>query len=304
VDAGAHMVVVSTTDKTKADSHFKTLYREAREGRNNFKPLFFGWDVVPARTQEWYDKTDKDYYLHWQFLQNYPRTEDEALSPISGNAVFDTALLSKMLERCEEPSEVRQGAINVYLRPKVGVRYMAGADIAEGGGGAASVLWIEGQEGLQRELCAVVYSRNIRPDVFAHMSVELLKEYFTPMVIGGADALGSRYLKDMVALGYPVGKIYCSDKKKEKLGYQETEYTQQADVLELDKALRGGLRIRYKPAILELMAYQWKEVKGKSQGKADVAAGSLKDIVMAMVKANFGFSKYRSAGAVTVSHFG
>jgi len=180
---------------------------------------------------------------------------------------------------------------------------MAGVDIAEGGGGAASVLWIEGREGLSRELFAVVYSRHIDTSTFAYISYELLNEYFQPQVIGGADALGASYLKDLIGLGYPSHKIYCTDKKREKLGYQETEETQQKDVYALEGVIRSGtLKIHWKPAILELLVYQYKE---KRDGRTQIgpAEGALHDIVMAMVKANFGFTKWKPQGAITVSHF-
>jgi len=121
------------------------------------------------------------------------------------------------------------------------------------------------------------------------------------MVIGGADAFGGQFLKHLIDLGYSKGKIYCSDKKKEKLGYQETEYTQQKDVLELERQVRAGLKVPFKPAILEMFAYQWSDVKGKS--KAEPAKGAHNDIVMAMVKANFGFNYYKPVAPVSIRRF-
>ena len=291
IDAGAHGIVVSTTDPTKTDSHFKTLWREARAGNNNFHPIFFGWDVRPDRADEWYEKAKKDYYLEWQFRADYPRTEEEALSPITGRAVFDPDVLRKLLLESREPDEIRQGAINIYHPPKFGTQYIAGADLAEGRGGDYSVLWIEGKDGLDRELCAVIHSNHINPDTFAYMSYQLLLEYFSPLVIGGADAFGVTFLKYLVDLTYPKEKIYCSDKKKEKLGYQETAYTQQKDILDLEMALRKGLKIRFKPALLELSAYQWKDTKGND--KAEPAEGAHNDLVMAACKVNYGFTKLR-----------
>lgn len=296
IDAGGRMVVVSTADKTKVDSHFKTLWRQAKEGKSNFYPIFLPWNVRPDRDSDWYENTKRDYYLGWQFEQNYPSTEEEALSPISGRSVFDKKALVNLLDGACAPGEIRQGAINIYLNPKIGTHYIAGADIAEGRGGDYSVLWIEGQEGLQRELCAVIYSNHINPDVFAYMSKELLTEYFSPMLIGGADAYGTTYLQYLIDLGYPKSKIYYSDKKKEKPGYQETGNTQQKDIIALETAVRGGLKIRFKPAILELFAYQYKDIKGVS--RAEPAAGAHNDLIMAAAKANFGFKEFSPRGQI------
>ena len=39
---GAHMVIVSTIDPTKTDTHFRTLVNKSIAGKSNFRLLFFG----------------------------------------------------------------------------------------------------------------------------------------------------------------------------------------------------------------------------------------------------------------------
>ena len=298
IDAGAHGIVVSTADPTSVDSHFKILWREARAGNNNFYPLFFPWNVVPNRDEEWLARVKRDYYLEWQYKADYPSSEEEALSPILGRAVFDAPTLQKLQREALKEEEIRQGAIRIYHRPKVGVQYIAGADMAEGKGGDYSVLWIEGKDGLQRELVAVIHSNHILPDTFAFMSYELLKEYYNPRVIGGADAFGTRYLEDLVVHGYDRGKIYSSDKKREKLGYIESGKTRDKDLVEMERAIRSGLKIHYIPAIKEFFAFQYAE-----NGRMEAAKGSHDDLVMAACKANFGFTQYKvSAGGKSGSY--
>ena len=294
IDAGAHGIVVSTADPTSIDSHFKTLWREARAGNNNFYPIFIPRDAVPQRDDEWFERVKRDYYLEWQFKADYPETEAEALSPITGRTVFDSAILLKLQQEALKEEEIRQGVIHIFHRPRVGTQYIAGVDMAEGRGGDFSVLWLEGREGLSRELVAVIHSNTILPDTFSYMSHELLKEYYSPRVVGGADAFGTRFLEDLVVHGYDRGRIYSSDKKREKLGYIESGKTREKDLLELERAIRSGLKIHYKPAIEELFAFQWKETKSGS--RAEAAEGSHDDLVMAACKANFGFTHYKYAG--------
>jgi hypothetical protein len=301
IDAGAHGVVVSTADPTTIDSHFKILWREARAGRNNFHPIFIPRDAVPRRDEEWFERVKRDYYLEWQFRADYPETEDEALSPITGRVFFDANRLQKLRNEALKEEEIRQGVIHIFHYPTIGVQYMAGVDMAEGRGGDYSVVWIEGRRGLDRELCAVIHSNQILGDTFASMSYELLKEYFSPRVICGADPFGVRFLDDLVGLGYDRGKIYCSDEKREKLGYKESGKTRDKDLIQLDRAIREGLRISYIPALEELFAFQLKESK---QGtRIEAAEGSHDDLVSAACKANFGFTQYKSTGqGITVSY--
>jgi hypothetical protein len=282
--------VVSTADPTSIDSHFKTLWRNAKEGKNNFYPIFIPWHAVPGRNEEWFDRIRRDYDLDWQFKANYPQSEDEALSPITGRTVFDAAILQKMQRDAIKEIEIRQGCVHIYRYPKVGTQYMAGVDMAEGRGGDYSVLWIEGKDGLGRELVAVIHTNLILPDTFSYMSFELLKEYFSPRVIGGADAFGTRFLEDLVVQGYDRGKIYCTDKKREKLGYIESVKTRDKDLIEMERAIRGNLQIHYIPAIKEFYAFQYAE-----NGRMEAAQGSHDDLVMAACKANFGFTNYKYA---------
>ena len=310
IDAGAKGVVGSTVDPTNINSHFKVLYRGARQGMGSFRPIpgvnlvanegeipgpngffpiFMGYDCRPGRNEEWYERIKKTYDQEWQFRAAYPRTEEEALSPITGRTVFDTSTLQKMQENAIKEVEIRQGSIHIFRRPKLGTQYMAGVDMAEGRGGDYSVLWIEGKEGLGRELVAVIHSNHILPDTFTFMSHELLKEFYCPRIVCGADPWGQMFLNDLVALGYDRGKIYASDKKREKLGYIESGKTRDQDLVQMEKSMRGNLQIHYIPAIKEFFAFQFSE-----NGRMEAAEGSHDDLVIAACKANFGFTQYKT----------
>ena len=303
IDAGAHGIVVSTADPTSVDSHFKTLWRAARAGNNNFYPIFIPWNAVPNRTEEWLERVKRDYYLEWQYKADYPSTEEEALSPILGRAVFDTARLQKLQQEALKEEEIRQGVIHIYHRPKVGIQYIAGVDMAEGRGGDYSVLELEGRDGLSREQCVVIHSNDILVDTFAFMSYELLKEYYFPRIVGGITPYEQAFYAALVSLGYDKSKIYCSDKKREKLGFVESGDTKDRELIDLEMAIRGGLKIHYIPTIKELFAFQVKESKSGGKSRLEVAEGSHDDLVRAACKANFGFKEYKSGNqGITVSY--
>ena len=199
--------------------------------------------------------------------------------------------------------EIRQGVIHIFHRPKIGVQYIAGVDIAEGRGGDFSVLEIEGRDGLSREQCVVIHSNDILIDTFAYMSYELLKEYFFPRIVGGATPYEQAFYAALLALGYDRGKIYCSDEKREKLGFKESGQTQDKELVDLEMTIRGGLKINYIPTIKELFAFQVKDSKSGGKSRLEVAEGSHDDLVRAMCKANFGFMQYKSGSqGITTSY--
>ena len=303
IDAGAHGIIVSTVEPARVDSHFKTIWREARAGNNNFYPIFIPWDAVPNRDEEWLERAERDYYLKYQFKADYPSTEEEALSPILGRTVFDPLVLQKLQREALKEEEIRQGIIHIYHRPKVGIQYIVGVDMAEGRGGDYSVLDLEGRDGLSREQCVVIHSNDILIDTFAYMSYELLKEYYFPRIVGGATPYEQAFYSALIALGYDRGKIYCSDEKREKLGFVESGNTKDKELIDLEMTIRGGLKIHYIPAIKELFAFQVKDSKLGGKSRLEVAEGSHDDLVRAMCKANFGFTKYKSGSqGISVSY--
>ena len=95
----------------------------------------------------------------------------------------------------------------------------------------------------------------------------------------------------MLSFGYDRGKIYSSDKKREKLGYQESGERGQKrnrDIIAMEKTLRDGLKIHYIPAIKEFFAFQITD-----NGRMEAATGSHDDLVSAACRANFGFTQFK-----------
>ncbi|KKM79511.1 hypothetical protein LCGC14_1349240 [marine sediment metagenome] len=60
IDSGGQVIQISTVDKNKPLSLFKTIWRNAKEGINGWTARFYGWEVRPGRTQEWYDRVERE----------------------------------------------------------------------------------------------------------------------------------------------------------------------------------------------------------------------------------------------------
>ena len=54
IDAGGQLIQISTVNKKNMLSLFKETWRNSPE--NGFKAVFYGWNVRPSSTQEWYEK--------------------------------------------------------------------------------------------------------------------------------------------------------------------------------------------------------------------------------------------------------
>ncbi|MBX9677156.1 MAG: hypothetical protein K2X38_00235 [Gemmataceae bacterium] len=140
IDAGGRIILLSTVDKSQPESTFKRIYRGARAAENSFRPIFYGWKAAPWRSAEWYEEkrktiltaTGSEDDLH----QEYPATEEEALSPRS----LDKRIPGEWLRQCYiamPPPAIRGQTPSVpnlvlWAPPKVGSRYVVGMDPAEG----------------------------------------------------------------------------------------------------------------------------------------------------------------------------
>lgn len=259
VAAGAAQIVdMSTSKRSISNTQFKNEYRRAKKGENNYYPVFLPWYCRPDRDKEWYDRELKQYYPTWRFHQNYPTTEDDALGAIEGLGLFDKAALDDLMNFCiKEPAEF-EGHAMIWKRPRVHWQYYAGGDASEGRGGDYQVLWIEGTDGVRRELVALIHLNTMTPDIFAFHAHALLCEYGRPMLVMGADAWGLMVLEALDVLNY-TDRIYCTDASGKKLGYQENKKNKQMNFATLGLAVRDGLIVPYKEAVEEMFGMQLNE---------------------------------------------
>ena len=183
IDRGAQLIQVSTINKKTAGSLFKEIYRNSPD--NGFHKVFHGWRVVPDRDDAWHNKVMKEapnsegmtpeLYME----QEHPETEEEALRPTRAMAAFDTDALEAMQNDQKQPSETRNGVVNIYQKPAVGKRYAAGTDTSHGtGGDYATTAVIDVETGY---VVADVDSKTLAPEHLAQESVRLLEEYGNPI---------------------------------------------------------------------------------------------------------------------------
>ncbi len=144
IDGGGRMVLLSRADKSKPQSSFKRIYTAARQGQNEWAPVFLPWSARPDRNAAWYEAQRRDILARTgaadDLHEQYPATDAEALAPRS----LDKRLPAEWLTRCYRPAAPFPGpfppgrrppalpGLAVYAPPAPGRRYVIGADPAEG----------------------------------------------------------------------------------------------------------------------------------------------------------------------------
>lgn len=182
IDAGGSMALISTVDKALPESRFKTIYRAAKRGKNEWTPIFLPWSARPDRTLQWYEAQKRDALANTGALddlyQEYPATDTEALAP----RTLDKRIAPTWIEACYSETEPRTVAgapslpgLEIYQPPQPGRKYVLGADPAEGNPASDdSALTVV--DALTGEECAVLSGR-YEPTTFGG-HIKLISAYY------------------------------------------------------------------------------------------------------------------------------
>lgn len=150
--AGSQIIVGSIADKDRPESIFKNTFVDAREGRNEWFPIFLPWWARPGRGHpdsdtSWYEAILADAVSRHggsvaaaqdEIFQQYPANEEEALAPRKESKRIPYASLQKVYHKMQPlEGEAIEGApsipgLRVYKAPDPERRYVMGADPAEG----------------------------------------------------------------------------------------------------------------------------------------------------------------------------
>jgi hypothetical protein len=140
VDAGGRMFLLSSSDKSHPESRFKAIYRAAKQGENEWYPIFLPWHARPSRTDKWYEAQKRDGVANTGSLDDlqaeYPATDTEALAP----RTLDKRIPAPWIEQCfvdMDPMPLPEDAppldgLRIYRIPDYGEKYVIGVDPAEG----------------------------------------------------------------------------------------------------------------------------------------------------------------------------
>lgn len=210
-DIGGQIIGLSTANGM--NNMFYKLWQLAVSGASSFRAKFYGWDAVPSRDAEWYEKAKRDFPLVWQLHQEYPSDPDEAFVK-SGATVFDTDALKRRLTRPGTRHSISgagsdsgrlqphsSGSVTVWRGPSEYSSYVIGVDVAEGLGhgdySSAHVIDVSDQS-----VVAVWHGRTAA-DLLAHDLYTLGQIYNSALMVVEANNHGLTTLVELRRLGYP-----------------------------------------------------------------------------------------------------
>ena len=296
LDKGGIFIGATTIDKTKMDSFPKKIWREAKNGDNDFHCLGWWYYVLPERNEETYAR-DTQGLADWQKEGEYPKTEEEALSVPRSTCYFNVDVIMEMLKECKKPIEERNGGmVRIYATSVSERKYLFAIDSSEGEYDPAVGIISD----WKREEDVVAFRGKISIDQQARIFYELYKEYNKPFIAVERNAAGVLLIDKLTEMG--VDTWYYIDKKKDKAGWWTSGTsggggTRPVMLSELSEDISGRhMGIPMKDALLEFLSFSWID------GKPKAIRGAHDDYVMA--HAILGqIRKSKPAGGMTVSSF-
>ena len=273
-----HFCGCSTADVMEPDSFFKHIWHGAKSGDNPFVPRFYDVTYHPLYTPQWFEDICKEYagkdYLR---RQDYPVTEDEALTPPSEERIFT---VDHLREEARSATWIQEKPwVHIRYRFVSGWRYVAGADVASGHGSDYSVLSIIGSNGLSSEVVAVIRSKTLVPNDFAREIYQLCEQYNFPLLAVERNSIGSPLLDNLVAMRYP--RLYYKDERAKKDGKPGVITGQSARqrgpndtgetwIWKLAEDINSGrLKTTFPPQVEELADFFWIDNKAQARGHDD-----------------------------------
>ena len=257
---------------------FHELWQDAAGGEGDYLPIFVPWywqdeyvrdadGFSPAAEEQVLAKRHglSDEQLSWRrakihelksedlFRQEYPCTPEEAFL-FSGRPVFDPNWIMEAVDECYSPtrradirgglpSNCKSGNLRVWQEPEDGMRYVIGADVAEGlvhgDYSCADVVDARGNQVAQ-------WHGHVEPDRFGEIIGALGKYYFGAFVGVERNNHGLTTLTALKNSGYP--NLYAEEhldrradgKQTKRIGWLTTTKSKPLIIDRLAGLLRDG----------------------------------------------------------------
>lgn len=215
---------------------FYSLYSKALKGANNWKSSRVDWWEIPGRDDKWKEDTIKSLGSKEAFDQEFG---NQFIEP-GETAIADSAI-EKFKITTQEPKYVfEDGKYLIWSDPRPDRIYVAGVDVAEGVGEAASVVQILDMTDLTNiEQVAVYHDNQINPHLFTSKLLEIMGNWGRPLVAIERNNCGAQVVDNMRNIhGYENLIHFSPNNDKEK-------YNRPGVIAHTNTKYKGVTNMRY-----------------------------------------------------------
>lgn len=208
--------IASTPNGT--DNLFYELYNGAMENKNDWKAERVDWWEVPGRDEEWRDKTIRSLGSVEAFDQEFGNVFLQ-----TGESSVNERMFEEMKAEIKEPLYVYDdGKYLLWDTFKQDRIYVAGVDISEGVGAAASVIQILDITNLRNiEQVATYHDRSISPYNFTSKLHDILQHWGSPLAMIERNNCGAQVVDQLKnTLHYENIVSYGTKNSTDKIGVQ------------------------------------------------------------------------------------
>jgi hypothetical protein len=213
---------------------FHDLYSGAIDGKNDWKAEKVDWWEFPGRDEEWKEKTIRTLGSRDVFDQEFGNIFLQ-----TGESALDEKLFEEMKRECTEPKFVfNEGKYLMWDEPDKEKIYVAGVDISEGVGEAASVIQILDITDLREiKQVAIYHDRTISPYNLTTKLHEILQHWGSPLAMIERNNCGAQVVdqlkntlnyENIVSYGIKSGPVNFS-----KIGVQAHTNTKYKGVMNM-----------------------------------------------------------------------
>lgn len=208
--------IASTPNGT--DNLFYELYNGAMENKNDWKAERVDWWEVPGRDEEWREKTIRSLGSVEAFDQEFGNVFLQ-----TGESSVNEKMFEEMKTEIKEPLYVYDdGKYLLWDTFKQDRIYVAGVDISEGVGAAASVIQILDITNLRNiEQVATYHDRSVSPYNFTSKLHDILQHWGSPLAMIERNNCGAQVVDQLKnTLHYENIVSYGTKNSTDKIGVQ------------------------------------------------------------------------------------
>ena len=277
-DVGGRIHVLSTANGV--GNNFHDMWVRASTGVSDYTPIFYPWQAN-GRDDAWYAAKARSM-PEWQLHQEYPSDPTQAFIR-SGRPVFDTECFRGLELSTPEHrgfldgsggrpllEQVPDGELQVWETPQVGVKYVIGADVAEGlDHGDYSVAFV-----INTKTGRVVakWRGHVDPDTYGSEVLADLGRWYNRALVG-VEVNNHGYTTCVALKRANYGNQYHRTKYDEwtkvttrKLGWRTDVQSKKLMIDELRRCLREGeIKLHCGETVGELQTFV-RDVKGSMHG--------------------------------------